>query len=91
MQDGYENSKNTVGFSTCLPMRETAVCVIAAGWPMMFTTYMGGAGRLAIGGSITAAFDVFAEDVTHLGTEKIDDGELWDHYYSWEERIEDDG
>ncbi len=60
---GYEN---TVGFSTHWRWRETGVCVIAAGWPTIFTTYMGGAGRLAIGGSITVAFDVFAEDVTRL-------------------------
>ena len=75
MLDGCVNSKNTVGFSTCLPMRETVVFVVAAGWPMMFTTYMGGVGRLAIGGSITAAFGVFAEDVTHLGMKGNEDAD----------------
>ncbi len=69
MLDGCGNSKNTVGFSTGLPLRGTGVCVIAAGWPTIFTTIMGGGGRLVIGGSITAAFDVFAEDVTRLDIE----------------------
>ena len=66
MQYGGRGYENTVGFSTHWRWRETGVCVIAAGWPTIFTTYMGGAGMLAIGGSITAAFDVFAEDVTRL-------------------------
>ena len=66
MLDGCGNSKNTVGFSTCLPMRETAGCVIVAGWPTTFTTFMGGVGRLVTGGSITAAWPVFAESVTRL-------------------------
>ncbi len=69
MPDDLRSYENTVGFSTSLHTRETAVCVVAAGWPTIFTTYMGGAGRLAIGGSITVAFDVFAEDVTRLDIE----------------------
>lgn len=68
---GYEN---TVGFSTHWRWRETGVCVIAAGWPTIFTTFMGGAGRLVIGGSITAACGVFVEDVTRLDiSERIED------------------
>ena len=73
MLDGWRNSRNTVGFSVGLPMRGTVVFVIAAGWPTIFTTYMGGAGRLGTGGSITAAFGVFAEDVTRLGMKGNED------------------
>ncbi len=76
MQDGCENSESTVGFSTCLPWRETAVCVIAAGWPTIFTTYMGGVGRLVTGGSITAACGVFAEDVTRLDMKGNEDDQV---------------
>ena len=60
---GYEN---TVGFSTHWRWRGTGVCVIAAGWPTIFTTFMGGVGRLRTGESITAAYGVFVEDVTRL-------------------------
>ncbi len=73
MLDGGMSYENTVGFSTCLPMRETGVCVIAAGWPMTFITSMGGVGMLETGGSITAACDVFVEDVTRLDIERIED------------------
>ncbi len=88
MPDGCENSTNTDGFSEGLPMRGTVVFVIAAGWPTIFTTYMGGVGRLGTGGSITAACDVFAEDVTRLGTKS--DDEAYDRYCTRDERTEDD-
>ncbi len=88
MQNDCVNSKNTDGFSVGLPMRGTVVFVIAAGWPTIFTTFMGGAGRLVIGGSTTAACDVFAEDVTRLGT--ISDDEAYDRYCTRDERIEDE-
>ena len=76
MLDGCGTSKNTVGFSTCLPTRGTEVCVVAACWPTMFTTNMGGVGMLVTGESTTGAFDVFVESVTHLGTERIEDEDL---------------
>ena len=66
MPSGCENSESTVVYSGCWPMRGTGACVIAAGWPTIFTTYMGGAGTLWIGESTTAACGVFAEDVTRL-------------------------
>ena len=66
MLDGCVNSKNTVGFSTCLPMREMEGCVVVACWPTMFTIYMAGGGRPGTGESITTTFDVYVEDVTRL-------------------------
>jgi len=73
MLDGWRNSRNTVGFSTCLPMSETRGCVIVAGWPTIFTTYMGGAGRLVTGENTTLACAVFVEDVTLLDMKGNDD------------------
>ena len=66
MPDDLRSYENTVGFSTSLHTRGMGVCVIAAGWPTIFTTFMGAAGRPVIGGSTTAACGVFVEDVTRL-------------------------
>ena len=85
----FENLDNTGKSNIFLPLRGTGVYVIAAGWPTMFITSMVGAGRPGTGGSTTSSLDVFVESATLLDT-KSDDGEMWDHYYSWEERIEDD-
>ena len=73
MLDGCVNSKNTVGFSTCLPMREMEGCVVVACWPTMFTIYMAGGGRPGTGESITTTFDVYVENATLLGMKGNED------------------
>ena len=74
MRGGCENSRNTVVYSMCLPMRGTEVCVVAAGWPAMFTTNMGGVGRLVTGENGTTVYGVFVESATHPDmNERIDE------------------
>ncbi len=68
MRDGCVSCGNTEGYSTSLPMSETAVCVVVGGWPMTYTTSTGGAGTLATGESTILVCDAYVEDVTHLGT-----------------------
>lgn len=72
MLDGGRSYENTVGFSTCWQWRGTGECVIVAGWPTIFTTCTGGVGRPEIGENTTAACGVFVEDVTRLGTERME-------------------
>ena len=84
----FENCESTGKSNIFLPLRGTEDYVIAAGWPAMFTTCMVGAGKPGTGVSTTSSLDVFVGNATLLDT-KSDDGEMWDHYYSWEERIED--
>ena len=62
---GSTGKRNTYWLS-----KGTAVCVVAAGWPPMFTMNMGGAGRQETGESITRTLDVFVESVTHLDISK---------------------
>ena len=74
MRGGCENSKSTVVFSGYWPMSGTVVCVSAAGWPTMFTTFTGGVRRLVTGGSDTTVYGVFVESATHLDmNERIDE------------------
>ena len=73
MPDDFENSRSTVGFITSWPGKGTVVYVSAAGWPAIFTTYMGGVGSQEIGENTTPAFGVYVESATHLGTKGNDD------------------
>ena len=88
MPGDLESSRNTDVSNTFLLSKGTVVYVNAAGEQPMFTIYMAGAGRPGTGGSITTSFDVLAGSAT-LTDLKSDDGEMWDHYYRWEERIEE--
>lgn len=68
----FENCESTGESSIFLPLRGTVDYAVAAGWPMMFTTYMAGVDGQATGENTTPAFAAFAESVTHLGTERND-------------------
>jgi hypothetical protein len=54
------------------------VCVSAAGWPTIFTTYMGGGRGLVTGESGTAVYGVFVESATHLDMRSDDKEETED-------------
>ena len=64
MLDVCENYDNTGESSIFLPLRGTEDFVVAAGWPMMFTTSMAGVDMLETGESTTRALDAFVENVT---------------------------
>ena len=72
MRGGCESLESTVVYSMCWPLRGTEVCVSAAGWPAIFTTYMAGVDMQEIGENTTPVFDVYVESATHLDMNEND-------------------
>ena len=65
---------NTEGSSISLPSNGMAVCVLsAAGLHTTFTTSMAGVDVPVTSGNTTISWNVFADLVTPLDTERIDD------------------